>query len=96
MSKKDIKGSQKGDDQVESNGKSATNKQNDEDEDEDELKDFKQGTINLLAVDSERISTFSSYMNTFVEGFFGALFGFGWIYIVLGSVTSPYITKSVR
>lgn len=89
MSKKDIKGSQKGDNQVEADGKSASNKQSNEDEDEDELKDLKQGTINLLAVDSERISTFSSYTNTFVEGFFGAIFGFGWIYIVLGSVASP-------
>ena len=89
MGKKDIKGSQKGDDQVKSNGKSASNKQNDKEDDEDELKDLKQGTINLLAVDSERISTFSSYTNTFVEGFFGAIFGFGWIYIVLGSVASP-------
>lgn len=62
MRKKDIKGSQKEKDAEtidtkNNNDAASTHSKGD---DKDELKNMKQGTINLLAVDSSRIAEFTS------------------------------------
>jgi ABC-type bacteriocin/lantibiotic exporter with double-glycine peptidase domain len=45
---------------------------------------MKQGVINLLSVDSERIAVFCAMSNIFIESFVGTVFGFSFIVIVLG------------
>jgi len=77
MRKKDVKGSQKDND-------SQDDPTSTRDEEEDELKNMKQGVINLLAVDSERIAVFCAMTFIFVESFVGTLFGFSFIVIILG------------
>ncbi|KAF8242865.1 P-loop containing nucleoside triphosphate hydrolase protein [Wilcoxina mikolae CBS 423.85] len=77
MRKKDVKGSQKDND---NQGEPTSTR----DEEEDELKNMKQGVINLLSVDSERIAVFCAMSNIFIESFVGTIFGFSFIVIVLG------------
>ncbi|KAF8541671.1 P-loop containing nucleoside triphosphate hydrolase protein [Trichophaea hybrida] len=72
MRKKDVKGSQTDEPTIT------------RDEKEDELKNMKQGVINLLSVDSERIAVFCAMSNIFIESFVGTVFGFSFIVIVLG------------
>lgn len=88
MRKKDIKGSQKGKD-----AETMDTKDNDDaastdskSDDKDELKNMKQGTINLLAVDSSRIAEFAAFGNVFSESFFGMVFGFSLLISIIGSV----------
>jgi hypothetical protein len=82
MRKKDVKGLQK------ESEKSDVESPN-TDKDEDELQNMKQGAINLLAVDSDRVALFCGLSNVFVESFFGTLFGFSFIIIILGFVLLP-------
>lgn len=89
MRKKDIKGAQK-----EKDAETMGTKNNDDaastsskGDDKDELKNMKQGTINLLAVDSSRIAEFTAFSNIFAESFFGMLFGFSLLIGIIGSVT---------
>lgn len=89
MRKKDIKGAQKGKDtevtNVKDNGDAAsTNSKGDD----IELKGMKQGTINLLAVDSSRIAEFTAFSNIFSESFFGMVFGFSLLVSIIGFVFS--------
>jgi hypothetical protein len=79
MRKKDVKGLQK---ESEKSNQESINT----DEEEDELQNMKQGAINLLAVDSDRVALFCAMSNIFVESFFGTLFGFVFIIIILGFV----------
>lgn len=82
MRKKDIKGAQKGKDAETMDDASTDSKE----DDKDELKNMKQGTINLLAVDSSRIAEFAAFSNIFTESFFGMLFGFSLLISIIGSV----------
>lgn len=86
MNKKDVKGSQKEQEEVsaETAGDSAPEGKDGDEDDDNQLKNMKQGTINLLAVDSERVSLFACYANIFTESVVGAIYGFSWIYVVLG------------
>lgn len=88
LRKKDIKGTQKGDD-----AETMEAKKNDDavstdskGDDKDELKNMKQGTINLLAVDSARIAEFTAFSNIFAESLFGMIFGFSLLISIIGSV----------
>lgn len=85
MRKKDIKGAQKGKDAETMNDAASIDSK---DGGEDELKNMKQGTINLLAVDSSRIAEFTAFSNIFAEAFFGMLFGFSLLISIIGSVIS--------
>lgn len=84
MKKKDVKGSQKADKETEEVNGASPQKPKEDGEDKDELQDLKQGTINLISVDAERISLFATYINILVEAVVGSLYGFGWIYLLLG------------
>ncbi|KAA8894873.1 P-loop containing nucleoside triphosphate hydrolase protein [Sphaerosporella brunnea] len=75
--KKDVKGLQK---ESERNDQEPTKA----DEDEVELQNMKQGAINLLAVDSDRIALFCAMSNVFVESFFGTMLGFVFVVFILG------------
>jgi hypothetical protein len=55
-----------------------------ETDEEDELKNMKQGAINLLSVDAERVALFGVISNSAIESFFGALYGFSFIIVTLG------------
>jgi len=77
LRKKDIKGTQNADGPV---------GDEENEDDEHELKDTKQGVINLLSVDSERIATFYALSNIFVESFIGTTLGFIFIIVILGFV----------
>jgi ABC-type multidrug transport system fused ATPase/permease subunit len=80
MRKKDVKGTQQEDEKepAEETGSSKS------DEDEDELKNMKQGTINLLSVDAERIALFTALSNILIESLVGTTYGFAFIWIMLG------------
>ena len=51
---------------------------------EDKLKNMKQGAINLLSVDAERVALFCVLSNSAIESLFGALYGFSFIIVTLG------------
>ena len=74
MRKKDVKGTQGEDDKPDAAGK----------EGEDELKNTKQGVINLLSVDSERVAMYCAMSNILIESFVGTTFGFAFIIVILG------------
>jgi ABC-type multidrug transport system fused ATPase/permease subunit len=80
MRKKDVKGTQ----QQSDSANSSQDNLSEATSDEDALKNMKQGVINLLAVDSERISLFCAMSNVLVECFVGTFFGVGFIMMVLG------------
>ena len=74
--KKDVKGSQKTEgEQVDGKAGTQTDivKKLDAGEDEDELKNLKQGTINLLAIDASRIADLAGFSNIFAESAFGII-----------------------
>lgn len=85
MRKKDVKGMQKGktseptDDA--NNNKLTTDGG---DDDDDELKNMKQGTINLLAIDSSRVAEFTSFSSGFFQAIFEMLFGFSLLINIIG------------
>lgn len=90
LRKKDIKGAQKGDDAENSGNKDDGGHKDTSpgsgDDDEDDLKNMKQGTINLLAVDSSRVAEFTAYSNVFAESFFAMVFGFSLLISIIGYV----------
>lgn len=74
--RKDVKGSQKVDENstpLVENGITPVLK---DDEDEGELKTLKQGKVNLLAIDATRIADVASFSNIFTESIFGILMYF--------------------
>jgi len=92
--KKDIKGTQKQDKTVmddisepiePSEALKPAKKNGDADDDEeDALKGFKQGVVNLMAVDTTRISTFAAWNVIFVETVFTLIIGLFFLYKILG------------
>lgn len=96
MRKKDIKGVQKGKDTEGSGSKDNINKKSavaGSEDDEDELKNMKQGTINLLAIDSSRVAEFTAYSSAFAESFFGMFFGFWLLITIIGC--APLLCEQV-
>lgn len=71
--KKDVKGSQKAEDAGDEQGQPTISSSKQESEDEDELKNMKQGKINLLAIDATRIADLASFSNIFAESIFGVI-----------------------
>jgi hypothetical protein len=90
MRKKDVKGLQKESEKSDAEGPKPDN------DDEDELQNMKQGAINLLAVDSDRVALYCAMSNVFVESFFGTLFGFVFIIMLLGFVLLIYVISTSR
>lgn len=83
--KKDVKGTQKEDDKADgSASRTPADGAKKEGEGEDELKDMKQGVVNLLSVDSERIALFCAWSSIFVASFVGTTFGFAFVITILG------------
>jgi hypothetical protein len=93
MRKKDVKGAQKADekDGGPKDGPAATQKVKGNEE-EEELKNMKQGTINLLAVDAVRVSEFASYSYAFIELFAELIIGCWFLIAIIGSRT-PILLK---
>lgn len=69
--KKDTKGSQKVDESKQGDNPGPLLLGNEEEEDEDDLKNLKQGKINLLAIDATRIADVAAFSNIFAESLFG-------------------------
>ncbi|EPS42193.1 hypothetical protein H072_3924 [Dactylellina haptotyla CBS 200.50] len=94
MRKKDVKGGQKAeekkDDAAESGSASdsddslAKDKKKKEDSEEDSLKGLRQGVVNLIAVDTYRLSMFACYSFIFYECGLSILIGFGFLFKILG------------
>lgn len=90
MRKKDVKGVQKGKDPGNEDIKDSTDPKTAAGyggDNEDELKNMKQGTINLLAIDSSRISEFTAYSSIFGEALSGMIFGLSLLIKIIGSVS---------
>lgn len=87
MRKKDVKGFQKADKTagVTIGDENSTKGSSEWDED-DELKNMKQGTINLIAVDANRVAEFLSYSNLFVTATMEGVCGIGAVIWILGFV----------
>ncbi|KAF8475804.1 P-loop containing nucleoside triphosphate hydrolase protein [Kalaharituber pfeilii] len=81
--KKDVKGSQKlqGED---GDGSAIDPAKEVENDDEDDLKNLKQGKINLLAIDATRIADLATFSNIFAESLFGVVIGFSALIYILG------------
>lgn len=69
--KKDVKGSQKVEEDEQGHTTSPLLKE--DEKDEDDLKNLKQGKINLLAIDATRIADLAAFSNIFIESLFGII-----------------------
>lgn len=97
MRKKDVKGMQTGKDSEATNDTTDNNKTaSGPSDDEDELKNMKQGTINLLAIDSSRVAEFTSFSSAFFQAIFEMFFGFSLLINIIGFAPFPYLTHSPR
>lgn len=92
MRKKDVKGMQTGKDSEATNDANYNNKTASGADDEDELKNMKQGTINLLAIDSSRVAEFTSFSSAFFQAIFEMFFGFSLLINIIGFAHFPYIS----
>ncbi|KAH8146106.1 uncharacterized protein LAJ45_09796 [Morchella importuna] len=85
MRKKDVKGMQTGKDSETTDDANDNNKTTPgANDDEDELKNMKQGTINLLAIDSSRVAEFTSFSCAFFQAIFEMFFGFSLLINIIG------------
>jgi len=80
LRKKDVKGLQEAGERQDDTNSDKLSKPGEE----DKLKNMKQGAINLLSVDAERVALFCVISNSAVESLFGALYGFSFIIVTLG------------
>lgn len=93
MRKKDVKGMQTGKDSETTDDANDNNKTTPgANDDEDELKNMKQGTINLLAIDSSRVAEFTSFSCAFFQAIFEMFFGFSLLINIIGFAHFPYIS----
>lgn len=83
LMKKDVKGTAKNPTaKAQDSGKKDINGK--EDEEKDELKGTRQGVINLISVDGERVAEFFQYSFLLPESVVGLVIGFTFIFIILG------------